>query len=174
MDLYDPRRGRLGTAHLRKPSACTEREHREFAGLVRQGFDGSDEGLPGRIRGAHCLAFHYAPEDVLVAIAGLKAPTERYWADVFRKAEAGVSAAEYDHELGWVFVVPAHRGKGIARSLCRQLLARVASPVFATTRPDNLPMIRILRALGFARVGQPYPRREEELALFLRRAAATK
>jgi hypothetical protein len=49
--------------------------------------------------------------------------------------------------------------------------ARVpASCVFATTRPDNISMIRLLLALGFVRAGKPYPhtRRNEELVLFLR------
>ena len=94
---------------------------------------------------------------------------ERYRVEVFNKANARVSGAEYELELGWVFVVPVRRGKRIAEGLCRQLLARVpTTPAFATTRPTNLAMIRILRALGFARVGKPYSRREEELVLFLR------
>jgi hypothetical protein len=101
----------IGTVNLKEPFACTERERLEFERLVRQGFDGSDDGLPGRIR------------------------------------------------------------DGIAENLCQLLLARVPeSCVFATTRPDNNPMIRVLLALGFARVGKPYPhqRRNEELVLFLR------
>lgn len=168
-ELYDPHRRRLGRAHLRQPSACTQGQLREFERRVRQGFDGSDDGLPRRIRAAKWLAFWSTPEDELAAIAGLKAPTERYRADVFEKADADVSAAEYRLELGWVFVLPAHRGQGIALGLCQRLLARVpAARVFATTRPDNHSMIRILGALGFVRVGRPYPRRDEELVLFLR------
>jgi len=159
-----------GIAHLKEPIACTEEECREFARLVRQGFEGSDEGLPGRIRDAKWLAFYYMAGDALAAVAALKAPDERYREDVFKKADARVSPADYKLELGWVFVVPAHRGNRIAESLCRPLLARVpTSCVFATTRPDNISMIRILLALGFARAGKPYPhtRRNEELVLFL-------
>lgn len=158
-------------AHLKEPAACNERERREFARLVCQGFDVVDEGagLDGRIRDAHWLALYYAAGGTLAAIAALKAPPERYRDDVFEKANAGVSAADYELELGWVFVAPAQRGNRIAESLCRLLLARVpASPVFATTRPNNDSMIRILLALGFARTGKPYPRRNEELVLFLR------
>ena len=155
--------------HLEEPTACTEPERRDFARLVRRGFRGSDEGLDGRICAARWLAFYYAAADTLAGIAGLKAPGERYRVDVFRKAGAGVSPVDYELELGWVFVDPAYRGHRIGESLCRSLLARVpASCVFATTRPDNASMIRILSALGFARVGKPYPRRDEELVLFLR------
>jgi hypothetical protein len=158
-----------GTAHFKAPSACTEGERREFARLVRQGFRGSDEGLPGRIRDAKWLAFSYAAADTLTAVAALKVPNGQYRDDVFEKADARVSPADYGLELGWVFVVPVHRGNQTAERLCRQLLARVpTSCVFATTRPNNVSMIRILLALGFARAGKPFPRRTEELALFLR------
>jgi RimJ/RimL family protein N-acetyltransferase len=156
-------------SHFKEPIACTEDERREFAHLVRQGIRGSDEGLDGRIRDARCLAFYYAAGDTLAGIAGLKAPSERYRWDVFRKADAGVSSADFKLELGWIFVVPAHRGNRIGETLCRKLLAHVpTSSVFATTRPNNSFMIRILLALGFARVGKPYPRRDEELVLYLR------
>lgn len=158
-----------GIARLEKPAACTERERREFEHLVRQGFGGSDESLPDRILGAHWLALYRAPDDTLAAVAALKAPAERYRTDVFEKAQARVSPAAYRLELGWVFVVPAERGDRIGEGLCRRLLEGVPGcPVFATTRPDNVPMIRILRALGFERVGKPYPRRDEDLVLFLR------
>lgn len=158
-----------GTVILKGPIDCTGGERREFARLVRRGFEGSTEDLDRRIGDARCLAFHYAASGELVAVAALKAPDERYRCDVFEKAEASVEPADYELELGWVFVVPAHRGKRIAESLCRRLLARVpASRVFATTRPDNPFMIRILQALGFSPAGKPYRRRGEQLALFLR------
>jgi hypothetical protein len=60
------------TVLLKEPIACTERELRALERLVRQGFNGSDSGLPGRIRAARWLAFHYAAGDSLVGIAGLK------------------------------------------------------------------------------------------------------
>jgi ribosomal protein S18 acetylase RimI-like enzyme len=158
-----------GIARLKEPIACTEAERREFARLVRQGFAPVTEPLDGRIRDAACLAFHYAAGDALGAVAALKAPDERYRHDLFEKADARISAADCRLELGWVFVVPAHRGNRIAERLCRLLLARVpGSSVFATTRTNNHAMIRILLALGFTRVGQPYPRRDEALALYLR------
>ncbi|MGD8699992.1 MAG: hypothetical protein PVJ43_11915, partial [Gemmatimonadales bacterium] len=158
-----------GSAYLKEPMACTERERQEFERLVRQGFAGSDEGLPSRIRDAKWLAFHYTARNALGAIAALKAPTEEYRRDVFEKADAGVSHADYELELGWVFVAPAYRGKRIAESLCAQLVSgeRTAG-VFATTRTNNTSMIRILHALSFSRVGNPYRRRDERLVLFLR------
>ncbi len=157
-----------GSMHTKEPLTCTEGARREFARLVRQGFETSNDGLDSRLRNAKWLAFYYAPGDTLEAVAALKAPTERYREEVFSKAGAAVNPADYPLELGWVFVVPAHRGNRIAESLCPQLVERVPTPaVFATTRTDNASMRRILTTLGFTRVGTPYPWRNEELVLFL-------
>jgi ribosomal protein S18 acetylase RimI-like enzyme len=157
-----------GTAVLKEPTSCTEVERREFERLVREGFEGSDDQLPARIRAAKWLAFYYAAGNRLVAIAGLKTRSERFRDEVFEKAGAGTSAADYSLELGWVYVPAVHRGNRIGKYLCKQLLeCEPATGIFATTRPNNTPMIKILRALGFERVGKPYPRRDEELVLFL-------
>lgn len=158
-----------GTTLLKEPLACTEGERREFARLVRRGFNGSDKGLNGRIRNANRLAFYYVVGDVLAGIAALKLPGAHYREGVFEKAGLAVTSADYECELGWVFVDAAHRGNRIAESLCRQLLAKEpAAGVFATTRVDNDIMIRILLVLGFERAGKPYSRRNEELVVFLR------
>lgn len=159
----------VGTTLLKDPMACTPGERGDFARLVRQGFANAGEDLESRINRAQCLAFYRAAGDTLGAIAALKVPGERYRDDVFKRANAPVSSVDYRLELGWVFVAPAHRGNRIAEGLCRQLLARVpTSPLFATTRTANVSMIGILSALGFTRVGKPYPRRDEELTLYLR------
>lgn len=158
------------SARLREPIVCSEAESREFARLVLQGFPAAQR-LEDRVRAARLLAFHYAAGDALAAVAALKAPDERYRQDVFEQADVPARAADYELELGWVFVAPPYRGNRIAERLCRRLLAHVPdSSVFATTRPNNAPMIRILKALGFARVGRPYPRRDEQLVVFLRSA----
>lgn len=157
-----------GTIHCTEPLACTEEERQRFARLVRQGFAGTSADLDSRIRSAHCLAFYYN-DSTLGGIAALKGPPAQYCANVFTQAEAPQQSAEYRMELGWVFVAPGHRGEGVAERLCRALMARVpGTGVFATTRPDNVAMMTILRALGFARVGVPYLRHDEELALFVR------
>lgn len=166
------RKPRGSAESLAVPSACSAAELADFARLVRQGFRGSDDTLEARIRGARCLAFHRADDGALAGIAGLKAPGLRYREEVFGKAGVRVDPAGHELELGWAYVVPAHRGRGVGSGLCRRLLARVpGAGVFATTRPDNLPMIRILRALGFERFGRPYPRRGETLSLLLRLAS---
>lgn len=154
----------------KQPIACTEAERREFARLVRQAFPAA-VNLEARIGAAWWLGFHYAADDTLAAVAALKAPDEQRRADVFQKAETPASIADYRVELGWVFVDPAYRGRRIAEQLGRALLTHAPEPrVFATTRRSNVPMIRTLRELGFARSGKPFPWRSAEFLLFLRSA----
>ena len=154
---------------LKIPSACSQHEFQGFERLVRLGFRGSDAGLPRRIRRAHLLAFCYEPCRELVGIGGLKVPELRYRERIFQRAGVAERAPYYSLELGWVFVSHRHRGTGIGSSVCDALLARVpGEPVFATTRPDNAAMARILKGRRFTRAGSPFPRRSERLTLYLR------
>lgn len=154
---------------IKKPAECSETEPAEFEHLVRRGFAGSDAGLPGRVRGARLLAFHYGSGREVVAIAGLKEPERAYVADVFEKAGCDLVPDEWKLELGWVFVRATHRRARIASFLGERLLERVeGDPVYATTRSNNIPMIRILESLGFRRTGMPFLRRTQELVLFIR------
>lgn len=157
-----------GTTCYKAPDACTDKERGAFAQLVRQGFPGA-QNLDARMRAAKRLAFYYSTGGTLGAVAAIKAPDERHRRDLFKLAAAPVDGADYQLELGWVFVAPAYRGRRIAERLCRQLLVDVpASHIFATTRVDNDRMMRILDALGFTRVGRPYPRRGSHFVLYLR------
>lgn len=157
-----------GVPVLKAPSECSELELAEFERLVRSGFDGSDHDLPIRIRAASRLAFLFGLDSGAVAIAGLKQPRPEYTAEVFTKAKCGGDPSEWRLELGWVFVSPTHRGAGIGRALCEQLLQPLEDdPIFATTRPDNSPMIRILESLGFKHVGGPFLKRKQELLVYL-------
>lgn len=161
---------------LKRPADCSDEELRAFERAVREAFAGSDDGLPDRIRSARSLAFRYAADGALAAVAALKEPDGDYRREVFRKAEASVDPEGFVLELGWVWVAPEHRGRRIGERLCRRLLAQPALPrAFATTRPDNTAMIRELRALCFERHGEPYPhvRRDETLVLFLGPSAST-
>ena len=84
-------------------------------------------------------------------------------------AGAPASFADFELELGWVYVIPAYRKKQIATRLCEQLLSSATDvSVFATTRSDNAAMSRILRASAFFEVGKPYMHRGEQLGLYLR------
>lgn len=158
-----------GIQIIKEPSECSEPEIAEFERLVRLGFEGSDDTLSVRVRAAHRIAFRIEPDAGAVAIAGLKQPRSENTAEVFVKAGCNVPPDSWRLELGWVFVSPTHRGAGFGRALCEQLLRPVENePVYATTRPDNSAMIRILESLGFKQTGGPFPGRKETLLVYSR------
>lgn len=162
-------RGVSHVVRIEEPGACGRQELDVFEALVREGFDGSDEGLPLRIRRASRLAFWWAGPSPC-GIGGLKSPDRGYRSRIFGRAGTEHLPGDFEVELGWVYVVPGHRGNGVATSLCSRLLASAHDrPVFATTRPGNDAMIAVLRRLGFSRAGNPFLRRGDPLLLYCRR-----
>lgn len=162
--------GPIGSSHLAPPAACSKQDLSEFTQLVRQGFPGAVD-LDARILEADLLGLYRIADGRLVAVAALKRPHEQHRRAVFAAAGISGHAAHSELDLGWIFVDAAYRRCGIATHLCRCLLERVPDAgVFATTRPDNVAMIAILRALGLRQSGAPlmHPRRRERLLLFVR------
>jgi predicted GNAT family acetyltransferase len=58
-------------------------------------------------------------------------------------------------QIGGVFIVPDRRGRGIGRALMEALLDIISSEgrrAVLFVKPDNVPAIRLYRALGFATI----------------------
>lgn len=154
---------------LKRPSDCEGSELGRFESLVRRGFHGSDDGLQARLRRAALLAYQAGTEGEWVGIAALKRPHPAHVLEVARGTGFDLARTQGELELGWVFVIPSHRRRGVARELCTRLVDRAEGrAVFATTRSDNGAMKEILEALGFLRAGRSFSRRREELVLFVR------
>ena len=68
---------------------------------------------------------------------------------VFLHADAGGAVAE----LGWVAVLPAHRGRGLGQAICRAALEFVRDTgrrhVYLLTEEHRLPALRMYVRLGF-------------------------
>ena len=155
---------------LAPPAAFDDETRRAFADLLTEAFGPAPEDRLPRIAAAARLALHRDADGRLAAVAALKTPDATRRRDLFQ--QAGVPAGWDAHplDLGWIYVRPAHRGQGLARQLCRDLLQQVpGTGVFSTTRTDNAAMRHILSALGFDPAGHPFPRRDHRLVLFLRR-----
>jgi GNAT superfamily N-acetyltransferase len=139
-----------------RPWLCTESEIATFCHLVRQGEEVQRQGLEARIRRAKALVLLHVDRQV-VGVAALKQPAKTYRDGVFRKAGVANAAVSFDLELGWVFVLPAHRGKQYSRILSAAALSRSErKPTFATTRADNIAMQRTLEHLAFRRLGDSW------------------
>jgi GNAT superfamily N-acetyltransferase len=80
-------------------------------------------------------------------------------------APVAVAAAQWRGdwiELGWVAVVPDHRGQGLGHHVCaglvRHLLAHGHTALFGSTQDHRLAALRIYLALGFEPVVRPHNR----------------
>lgn len=144
-----------------------------FIAFVRAGDEVSVQGLTERIRGAAALAFARVNGSV-EGVAALKRPQVAYRRHVSSASGAPLSAAEFPYELGWVYVSPESRGKGLSLLLSQAALAQSnGAGVFATSRVDNIAMHRSLAKIGFVLVGKPYVsgRGKHSLQVFIRHAA---
>lgn len=158
---------------VKSPVECTNVEIGAFIAFVRAGGEVSIQGLPERIRGAAALAFAYV-DGLVVGVAALKQPQPSYRRRVSTESGAALSAQEFPFELGWVYVSPESRGKGLSFLLSQAALAESkGAGVFATSRTDNIAMHRSLAKLGFVASGNPFlsGRGKHSLQAFARHAA---
>jgi|SRR5690349_8753502 len=152
-----------------RPSECSSAELAEICSLVRSGGEVMEAGVEQRIKEAKAL-FLVRDGEGLVAVAALKNPRPTYRASVFRKAAAKNDPKVFRYELGWIFVVPSSRGKGLSHALVSAAVGdSMGAPIFATCRVDNVAMHRSLLSAGFHRHGEDYnsERGSYRLALFL-------
>ena len=92
---------------------------------------------------------------------------------IFYRAKAAVPPEDYGVELGWTFVCPSQRRRGLAGILKERLLPYAGSSLlYATARADNVPALRGLARHGFRREGVPYrsTRGDYDLVLLVRPA----
>lgn len=140
----------------RAPSNCSASELADFAKLIREGGEVANAGLERRVFHAQTL-FFVREDKRVVAIAALKRPVQAHRASVFKKAGALLSPITFPLELGWIFVAPGARGRGLSRQLVEAAIQHArGTPLFATTRTDNHPMQASLQRCGFSRHGSDY------------------
>lgn len=134
----------------------TSAEVDAFAELVLTGGEVGAEGLVERIRRAQALLF-LREDDQLLGVAALKRPNANYRLSVFEKAQVAVNDPKYPLELGWVYVVPKGRGRGLSHSLVQAAVKHAnGTGIFATSRADNNAMHKSLMAASFVRHGCEY------------------
>jgi GNAT superfamily N-acetyltransferase len=133
------------------------------------------EDIADRVRTAHTLCAHYADTDphILTGIAALKRPSWSYRQHL--RDMAGLSEDLPNIEVGWFYVEPDRRERGVGALMMLALMHelkpsiideahRPDAPVveqeivrvFATTALHNVPMERILERHGFRPIGSPY------------------
>ena len=156
---------------VKQPTDCSEEELSSFKARILEGGEVEAAGFAVRLRLARVLAFGMAG-DCVAAVAALKSPLRTYRERVFAKAAVADQTTSSDLELGWIFVAPEFRLRGLAARMVVEILGRYGqATIFATSRVDNVGMHKVLEANGFGRTGVPYKseRGRQELVLFLRR-----
>ena len=149
-------------------ASCSRQELDDFQRLVELGEEVMASGLRRRISGAFLLAFAYIGDSV-IGVGGLKNPHQSYKKKIFDKSGLKQRCDKFDKELGWVFVIEEHRGKGLSIRLVKAILrdARGCN-IFATSRIDNVAMHKALVRNRFIQSGKPFiSTRGNQMILFL-------
>jgi hypothetical protein len=163
----------LPSPYWKSPRECSPGELAAFAALVREGGEVAPDGLDELIQQASRLVF-CQDESGLVGVAAIKNPRDSYRFKISRKAKVQLARDAWPHELGWVFVVPSARRKGLSKSLVACATDGLSGAVFATSRTDNEFMHATLLGAGFVAVGDAYKsdKGEHSLQLFAMDAKA--
>lgn len=147
---------RFRTTH---PQSTSSSQLDAFVSMVNAGGEVA-RGLERRIKTAKALIFAER-NDTVLGVAAVKIPKDGYKARVFQNAGRAELAQGFEFELGWIYVGYEYRRLGLSTLLVGAALkARGVAPIFATTRSDNAAMAHVLLRTGFARIGQPYPSKE--------------
>lgn len=140
----------------RRPLEFSDLEIQDFMALVVAGGEVAIQGLENRIRSAAWLVYLFMGP-MLSGVAALKRPEAGYRNGIARKARVPLPMATFPYELGYVFVTPRMRGRGLSCDLVLEVLvAARGAGVFATTRSNNGAMQATLSKCGFAPQGKPY------------------
>jgi GNAT superfamily N-acetyltransferase len=125
------------TVVARSPNAFTEDERQDLMAMVRAGGVVGDAVLEENVRNAKCLVIA-GRAACLVGVAALKILQASHRQYVKARAGAPVEAKDFPFELGYVFVLPSARRKGLGLTLCRAALDPAAGRgVFATARTEE-------------------------------------
>lgn len=151
------------------PNACGIEDLNAFQQFVLAGGEVNADTLPGLVTRALSLAFVRIGEQ-LVAVGAIKRPNAGYRAGIFDKAGVKQDPTQFEFELGWIYVDPSVRGKGIASAVVEVLVHTLhGARAYATSRVNNEPMHTSLMRYGFTPIGSPYPSQlnEPNIQLFL-------
>ena len=153
---------------IASPNCIEQSEIDTFCKLVRSGGEVDSVGLEGRVKMAKALVFLQEDKRPF-GVAAIKQPNGNYTTKVFQKAGVPEYACKFQLELGWVVVEPEHQGKGYSYVLSDSAMTQAErKATFATTRLDNIPMLKTLERIGFRRYGDSWQGRNHRLVLYVK------
>jgi hypothetical protein len=136
-------------------SAYTAQELEQIANLIAQGGEVNMSLVHNNLVRSPMIASASVNGQMVGAVV-LKVPNAQYKQRVFNKAGVPEQERNYNLEVGYAFVDPAHRASGVSIRLLHAMRNRMPAQVFATTREQNTVINTILKFAGFRVTGQPY------------------
>ncbi len=137
------------------PAECTQFELDAFETLITEGGEVTPDGLRQRIVQAEVLVFINEAE--CLAVGAIKNPNKGYKVRVFEKAGLADKSDEYTYELGWLYVTPSDRKKGLGHKLMVAVTSFLENrSCYATTRENNDSMHHLFSHYGFKKIGSAY------------------
>ena len=153
---------------VKTPEEFDDVQLQDFESFVLAGGEVSAIGLSQRIHDAEFLVMLYL-DSCLAGIGAVKNPSLSYRRSVSDKAKILLDPTTFPYEIGWIFVLPSARRRGISRTIVDAAITSVKGMgIFSTSRTNNIPMHRSLEHFGFIRKGQVYTsnRGKHQLQLF--------
>lgn len=141
-----------------------------FERLVLEGGEVRSVGLRARIERAYRLAFLNFGEQT-VAVGAIKQPASNYRNETFAKATLTDIASKYEYEIGWLYISPRFRNKGLATQIVNALVDTVENKgLYATSKEINTDMHSVLLKNNFRHDGKSFKSTltQESVKLFLR------
>lgn len=148
------------------PDELSSDDRRAFVDCVLEGGEVNPVTLTRLLDLAHCVAIA-RDGGIVQGVAGLKNPNVGYRNQTFEKAGVPEMAEEFAHELGWVYIKPQARRRGISRALVKKLLEQAQGAVYAASADVNEGMHRVLGFFDFVPVGTAYASRDGARAIQL-------
>lgn len=153
-----------------KPARLFDTGHRrQFEKLVLSGGQVMSDGLPERVASAHYLAFLTVDGEPV----GTNAVKNNRVHQRTIERDSGVELAddEYLGEVGWLYVVKAHRRIRLGDLLTSAILASAGGHgLFATIQSKNIGARLLHERHGFYQVGKSWPSSEQKdmVSLYIR------
>lgn len=138
---------------LSKPQDYDAAQFLQIEKLVLSGEEIDSHNLSQRLMRANIIAA-VLMKDSLVGVGAIKRPGRHRETLIRLSGYRGL--ANYSGEVGYLYVIPEHRKKGIGAKIFHVLLEKFCEPVYGTTRTDNDGMHRILMLHSFTAVGNEW------------------
>ena len=139
------------------PQVFSDAEIHEIEKLVLQGGEVDTRNLTENLRNAYRIGVVYTG-GLMVGVGVIKRLGTHH--DTVVRCSGFLDPGGFSAEIGYFYIDPSRRQKGLAGSLFELLMRSYPDPVYATTRQDNEAMQHILEKGGFSRVGQPWGSRQ--------------